>query len=235
MKKPTGLYAASLLVVFIALFTFAGQALAQDISLAWDPSESQNVAGYKIYYKAGDTQLPYDGIEALQGPSPIVVGKVTSVTLTQFPEGQVYYFWATAYDNEGNESDYSNMVASEWIPAPISPEQGDSTTTPATLIWTAAPSSKNMTYTISYGTSKKLKSEETDSAPPRGRGSSRGRKKSPSEDTSQDDDSVVVAGLTDNYYVTEELETGITYYWQVTAVDKDGQQHESVISSFIAL
>ena len=291
MKKPTGLYAATLFVMIASLFAFAGPVAAQDVTLAWNPSESPNVAGYKIYYKAGDTQLPYDGIEALQGPSPIDVGNVTSVTLTEFPEGQVYYFWATAYDSEGNESGYSNMVASEWIPAPISPEQDDSTTTPATLVWTAAPNGRNMTYTISYGTSKNLKPKKTLAVPvsggrffggpampgpapvaallvvlmatalsrlsgPRrrrrlltgalclgltlatascgGGGGGSGDSSSPSVSLSQDDDTVVVAGLTDNYYVTEELQSGVTYYWQVTAVDQDGQEHQSVISSFIA-
>ncbi len=291
MKKLTGLSTAALFVMIVTLFAFAGPLAAQDVTLAWNPSESPNVAGYKIYYKAGSTELPYDGIEARQGPSPIDVGNVTTVTLTEFPEGQVYYFWATAYDSEGNESDYSNMVASEWIPAPIAPEQNGSTTTPATLIWTAAPNGRNMTYTVAYGTSRKLNSRRAQAVPFSGGrfcggpampgpaplaallvvlmatalsrlGGPRGRRRllagalclgltlatascggggggdsgsgSPSVSLSQDDDTVVVAGLTDNYYVTEELQSGVTYYWQVTAVDENGQEHQSVISSFIA-
>ncbi|MEZ4484821.1 MAG: hypothetical protein R2864_09535 [Syntrophotaleaceae bacterium] len=51
---------------------------------------------------------------------------------------------------------------------------------------------------------------------------------------SQQDDTIVVAGITDSYYTTDDLEEGTTYYWQVIAVDGDGQEYESDISSFVA-
>ncbi len=287
MKTYPKISATALGVLLFALLCLPGLLLAQDVDLAWDPSESTNVAGYRIYYKADSTELPLDGIEALQGPSPIDVGNVTSFTLSELPEGFVYYFRATAYDSEGNESSFSNLAASEWIPAPISPERGRSAGTPATLVWSAAPQDRNLTFTVRYGTKSSLRSALTppiagngNAAQPEmpstatlfailvcllsmgvrpftgklgkkrllalglclglalstascGGGGGGGGDSAPAS-LSQDNDTVTVSGLTDNYLVTEELEEGTTYYWQVIAEDDNGQEYESEISSFIA-
>lgn len=286
MRTYPVISATALGVLIFALFCLPSLLLAQDVDLAWDPSESTNVAGYKIYYKADSTELPLDGIEALQGPSPIDVGNVTSFTLSELPEGFVYYFRATAYDSQGNESTFSNLAASEWIPAPISPERGRSSGTRTTLVWSAAPQDRNLTFTVRYGKKSSLRSAltppiagnekavrpATPSTAPLfavlvcllgigvrplkgklskkrllalglclglalstascGGGGGGGGNSAPAS-LSQDDDTVIVSGLTDNYLVTEELEEGTTYYWQVIAEDGNGQEFESEISSFI--
>lgn len=279
----------TLLILTALLLTCPGLLLAQNVELAWDPSDSDDVAGYKIYYKADSTELPLDGIEALEGPSPIDVGDVTSFTLTELPEGPVYYFRATAYDSAGNESTLSNLAASAWIPVPISPEMGETAGTPATLTWSEAPEELNLTFTLRYGTDPQLQAHSAtianhhgDSGHPTmpasapllaamvclaglslrqlaarlgkqrllaltvclglalstascgGGGGGGGGSSSPSASVSQDNDTIVVAGLTDSYYTTGDLEEGSTYYWQVVAVDGDGQEYESEISSFVA-
>ena len=289
MKNTYKLTIATLLIMTALLLTCPGLLLAQNVELAWDPSDSDDVAGYKIYYKADSTELPLDGIEALEGPSPIDVGDVTSFTLTELPEGSVYYFRATAYDSAGYESTLSNLTASAWIPAPVAPMMGETAGTPATLIWSTPPADLNLTFTLRYGTDPQLQAtsapvaaQHGDSGHPTmptsapllaamicltglslrqlaarfgkqrllalticlglalstascgGGGGGGGGSSSPSATVSLDSDTIVVAGLTDTYYTTDDLEEGSTYYWQVIAVDGDGQEYESETSSFVA-
>ncbi|MEZ4484820.1 MAG: fibronectin type III domain-containing protein [Syntrophotaleaceae bacterium] len=171
MNKYHKLTIAVLLILATLLLVAPSALLAQNISLDWDPSDSEDVAGYKIYYKANSTELPLDGIEALEGPSPIDVGNVTSFTLTEMPEGSVYYFRATAYDSAGNESTLSNLAASAWIPAPISPQRGETAGAPATLVWTAPPQDRDLTFTVIYGTDPQLRtSSATIAAAPKNTG-----------------------------------------------------------------
>jgi hypothetical protein len=295
MKSYFKLTFTTLLILTALLLTCPGLLLAQNVELAWDPSDSDDVAGYKIYYKADSSELPLDGIEALEGPSPIDVGDVTSFTLTELPEGSVYYFRATAYDSAGYESSLSNLTASAWIPAPVAPVRGETAGTPATLIWSTPPEDLNLTFTLRYGKDPQLRASSAmiaihhnDSGHPTmptpapllaalvclaglslrqlaprlgkqrllaltvclglalatascGGGGGGGGDSTPvtsvsldSDTIVQNSDTVVVAGLNDNYYTTDELEEGSTYYWQVTAVDGDGQEYESETSSFVA-
>lgn len=289
MKTFYKLSITALLILTTLLLTCPNLLLAQNIDLAWVPSDSDDVVGYKIYYKADTTELPLDGIEALEGPSPIDVGDVTSFTLTELPEGSVYYFRASAYDSEGNESTLSNLAASAWIPAPISPEMGETAGTPATLVWSTPPEDLNLTFTVRYGTDPQLQASGTTivgnskshNQPPApitapciaailcllgvslrqlaagfgkqrllalmvclglalstascgGGGGGGGGGGSAPATVSQNDDTIVVAGLTNSYHTTEDLEEGNTYYWQVIAVDNEGQEYESEVASFVA-
>lgn len=76
------------------------QLAAGDVSLAWDPSTSEGVVGYKVYY--GSTSGSYDSFRTVTGQS--------SYTITDLSEG-TYYFAVTAFDTSGNESGYSNEVS----------------------------------------------------------------------------------------------------------------------------
>jgi hypothetical protein len=80
------------------------------ITLAWDANSEPDIAGYKIYY--GTTSRIYD--------LSVEVGSYTSVTIADLIEGETYYFAATAYDADGNESDFSNEVVHN-----ISEKKGD--------------------------------------------------------------------------------------------------------------
>lgn len=70
------------------------------VTLAWDANSEPNISGYKIYY--GTASRIYD--------FTVEVGNYTSVTITDLKEGEIYYFVATAYDEDGNESGFSNEV-----------------------------------------------------------------------------------------------------------------------------
>jgi len=73
----------------------------QSVTLAWDPSLSTNVVGYKIYY----------GVASHTYTNVVDVGSATNVTIPGLVKGTTYYFAATAYDSTGGQSDYSNEAS----------------------------------------------------------------------------------------------------------------------------
>lgn len=92
-------------IVFLSLlmlsFAIAGRVHAGEVTLAWDANTEQSLAGYKLYF--GKTSRNYIG--------SVNVGNVTTYTLTNLADGEMYYFAAKAYDCFGNESDYSAELA----------------------------------------------------------------------------------------------------------------------------
>jgi hypothetical protein len=81
-------------------FDVIGTMTAQ-ASLAWDPSPDSTVAGYKLHY----------GTESGNYTESVDVGNTTSYTLDSLQPNTEYYFAATAYNDEGAESDYSNEIS----------------------------------------------------------------------------------------------------------------------------
>jgi fibronectin type 3 domain-containing protein len=94
------------LLVFL-LFFWIGSAHSAQITLAWDANTEPELAGYKIYY----------GLLSDQYSSSVDAGNRTSYTLSNLPDGKTYYFAATAYDRDGNESDFSNEAVLNAPPA----------------------------------------------------------------------------------------------------------------------
>ena len=92
-------YRYSLPALLILICSF-NQAMAADVSLAWDPSVSPNISGYKVY--VGNASRIYG--------TPITIGNQTTYTVTGLSNG-TYYFAVTAFDADGNESDFSNEVS----------------------------------------------------------------------------------------------------------------------------
>ncbi len=82
---------------------------ASDVTLAWDPSPSGSVTGYKLYM--GNTSGVY--------PTSILVGSQTWYKLTGL-SADPYYFVVTAIDGFGNESSFSNEVSINTIPVKMS-------------------------------------------------------------------------------------------------------------------
>jgi hypothetical protein len=96
--------------VLIALPLSAAHAASVD--LEWDPNTEPELAGYKIYW--GTTNGNFTSSKD--------AGKNTTSTITGLNEGTTYYFAATAYDGDGNESDYSNQIS---YTVPFSDTDGD--------------------------------------------------------------------------------------------------------------
>ncbi|EFK96911.1 conserved hypothetical protein [sediment metagenome] len=101
---------------------------ALDVTLAWDANNETDLAGYKIYYKAGasggQNLANYPGAGATEGDSPIVVplGSLANAANPEFTvHGLVdntYYFVATAYNTDGLESGPSNEVYAQGSSTP---------------------------------------------------------------------------------------------------------------------
>jgi hypothetical protein len=100
--KPHQLFIFSVLSLFILILIISiSLAYTAQVTLAWDPNTELELAGYKIYY----------GLLSDQYSSSVDVGNRTSYTLSNLADGKTYYFAATAYDQYGDESDFSNEVA----------------------------------------------------------------------------------------------------------------------------
>jgi hypothetical protein len=83
--------------IFIQVQAFA----VQSVNLAWDASSDKNILGYAVYY----------GTASRQYTNVVVVGNVTSTTVSGLPENATCYFAVTARDALGLESEFSNEVS----------------------------------------------------------------------------------------------------------------------------
>jgi len=109
----------------IFLVTFA---YSNEVTLAWAPNTEPDLAGYIVYYKTEISGEPYDGTDADQGPSGIILpieelndSSNPEITLTGLENDKDYYFVLAAYDARGFESEYSNeaSTASDLSPPSI--------------------------------------------------------------------------------------------------------------------
>ncbi len=101
------------LVMMLAwILLLAGQAtcFAETVALSWDPNTETTLAGYKVYYKADTSAMPFNGTGAVEGASPIDVHNQANATISGLDPNKTYYFAITAYDTSGVESSYSNIV-----------------------------------------------------------------------------------------------------------------------------
>ena len=92
------------LILFFLMTLIPVVVFAESITLQWEPNTETDLAGYKIHY--GETSGgPYPFVADVGKPDP------TRYTVTELIVGKTYYFVATAYDLDGNESDSSNEVS----------------------------------------------------------------------------------------------------------------------------
>ena len=74
------------------------------LTLTWTANGESDLAGYKIYIGTASGTYNFSG-------SPFVIGKVTSYTVANLPNGQTYFISMSAYDSAGNESPLSAEVS----------------------------------------------------------------------------------------------------------------------------
>jgi len=90
---------------------FAGIAKSEKVTLTWNQNQEKDISGYIIYFDSDTASAPYEGIATVYGfPSPIIIGKDTSFTVTGLFNDTTYYFAIKAYDISGNTSDYSISI-----------------------------------------------------------------------------------------------------------------------------
>jgi hypothetical protein len=85
----------------VAIFAPAAAVHSSEVTLSWEPVAHPSLAGYKIHQ--GTSSQHYTRVTD--------VGNVTEYTCKGLQEGTTYYFSASAYDLDGNESDLSNEVS----------------------------------------------------------------------------------------------------------------------------
>ncbi|MFZ4858227.1 MAG: Ig-like domain-containing protein [Desulfuromonadaceae bacterium] len=113
----------ALIFLVMTLIFMAGQAtcFAETVTLSWNANCEPDLGGYKVYYRADSSSLPFDGIGAVEGASPVDVRNHTTATISGLDLSRTHYFAVTAYNTTGLESDYSNIVAVlETVPPSVS-------------------------------------------------------------------------------------------------------------------
>jgi hypothetical protein len=113
-------YTFKILGVVLALLVIVATAFAigrttpppASVTLAWDASPGTNViANYKVYY----------GVASRTYTNTVSAGTNLTVAVTNLSRGVTYWFAATAIDNAGLESDYSNEVSTRTLTQPAPP------------------------------------------------------------------------------------------------------------------
>ena len=78
----------------------------KDVKLSWDPSPTEGVVSYTLYWDNQPTPPFSNSIEA---------GNVLTFEIANLPDDEEHWFAVTASDGNGNESSYSNIVKSNKI------------------------------------------------------------------------------------------------------------------------
>ena len=117
------------------------------VTLAWDPSDDPDVAGYKVYRRPAERAhwKPIGTVESVPNPE-------FSLNLSY---GKKYYFAVTAHDGYGNESSRSSRVS--WPIQVFSPNGGEivASGSPCLIEWYADSSAEEfeLLYSVNKGRS----------------------------------------------------------------------------------
>ena len=99
------LFSFPFLLVFVVsslILLSPNTACPVDVTLAWDASTEENLAGYKIFYRENGQSYDYN--------NPAWEGADTTCTIYDLDDNAAYFFVARAFDTSGNESGDSNEV-----------------------------------------------------------------------------------------------------------------------------
>lgn len=104
-------------ILLFLVFFYPPIATAFQVKFAWDANTESDLEGYKIHYKLGSSDPPYDGTGATEGDSPITV-PLSELSNPDSPQYTInlsntgmYYAAVTAFNDSGIESNYSNEVS----------------------------------------------------------------------------------------------------------------------------
>lgn len=102
------LFPSILILISLSLF-FVTPSFAKDYSFSWTPNDGE-IEGYKFYYKKGGSAgPPFEGNDAIEGHSPIIVDGYNSLTISGLEDNTTYHFALTAY-NGVDESDFTDII-----------------------------------------------------------------------------------------------------------------------------
>jgi hypothetical protein len=117
MRKVLNILSSWKVILFfpILFFFVLSQSYALDITLQWDANTELDLDHYVIYWGI-DFDPPY-GYN-----SGYIDKSQTTYTVTGLSDDTTYYFAAKAFDTEGLESDYSNVVSTYETNEPVNEE-----------------------------------------------------------------------------------------------------------------
>ncbi|MEJ2642327.1 MAG: fibronectin type III domain-containing protein [Desulfosarcinaceae bacterium] len=96
------------IVLASLLFMIPVKTLAGEITLAWDPNNETDLAGYRLYMREG-AQVSGFGL-LVDIPLTDIESEAPSFTVFDLEADTRYYFAITAYNANGDESGRSNSV-----------------------------------------------------------------------------------------------------------------------------
>ena len=95
-----------------SVLLFASVTAAYQLTLAWDANTEPDLEGYIFYGREWSPCPPYDYI-ATYPVTELADPLNPRCKVTDLERDVIYFFVVTAYDTEGNESDFSNIVSSK--------------------------------------------------------------------------------------------------------------------------
>ncbi|MFP4257253.1 MAG: fibronectin type III domain-containing protein, partial [Desulfobacterales bacterium] len=117
-RSPVNFITQTLGFIILALFVLPGlPAYAAEVTLQWDQPDDDRVTGYYIYY--GEKGYDFDSADpdiTIDDP------ETTSAVLSDLEAGAKYEVAAKSFDNDDNESEFSEIVE---FTAPEDDEDGD--------------------------------------------------------------------------------------------------------------
>ncbi|MFO7931880.1 MAG: fibronectin type III domain-containing protein, partial [Desulfosalsimonas sp.] len=123
-RSPVNFLTQTIIFIIIALFVLPGvSAYAAEVTLQWDQPDDDRVKGYYIYYgKASESSYDFESADpniTIEDP------ETTSTELSDLEAGEDYEVAATSFDEDGNESEFSDVVT---FTAPEDEDESDEDT-----------------------------------------------------------------------------------------------------------
>ena len=81
--------------------------MAYDVVVGWDPNK-EDIEGYVLYVDDGISEILYEYVDTY--PLEDIDPNNPRARITDLSDDLAYYFVVTAYDKNGNESDFSNEI-----------------------------------------------------------------------------------------------------------------------------
>jgi len=88
-------------ILLILLYLLCSHLQAGEVRLEWNKNTESDLAGYRIYYGPASGSYEFS----------VDVGNSASSIISELETGTTYYFAITAYDTNGNESEYSAEIS----------------------------------------------------------------------------------------------------------------------------
>ena len=109
LKKLSPLYLICLVYLLSTTLFIPTDISAYEMTFAWDANYEPDLEGYIMYSRVGNPCPPYNYIDTYpedELASPLM----PMVKVANLAYNTKYYFIVTAYDTNGHESEYSNII-----------------------------------------------------------------------------------------------------------------------------